>query len=184
MSKIRRTLFGVIAIFLIFICYSLYASQTPNLNNDVVGADYEISTDYQFKTNRYTQQETDNRIANNEFIAMANFRYLGENTTSNLALYVDETDLSFVVADLTTNYLWSSKPDLSYLEDPNSALHEADDIGITPFGFRRINSPLVVSYYVGNLKRDEGLFDSLGSSFTYEELSGSKVGFRQNYCDI
>jgi hypothetical protein len=176
-SKIRRTLFGVIAIFLIFICYSLYASQTPNLNNDVVGADYEISTDYQFKTNRYTQQETDNRIANNEFIAMANFRYLGENTTSNLALYVDETDLSFVVADLTTNYLWSSKPDLSYLEDPNSALHEADDIGITPFGFRRINSPLVVSYYVGNLKRDEGLFDSLGSSFTYEELSGSKVGF-------
>ncbi len=177
MLKLKRVVlllfvFGGIVLF----SYSFLQATPPNLTFDYSGGD-ELSTNYQFKTNKYTQQETDMRVAVNEFIDESEYLYLGHNMKNNLKLYVNQDDLSFLVLDQNTNYIWSSKVDTKYLQDPNSPLHEDGDIGASLFMLRRVKSPLVVSYFIGDSKRDEGLFDSAGSSFTYQELNGDEIGF-------
>ncbi|MGI6782541.1 MAG: DUF5696 domain-containing protein [Acholeplasmataceae bacterium] len=127
-------------------------------------------------SNRYTQQEDDLRIAQNDYIDLIDYQKLG--TINNLELYVKQDDLSFRVVNLDTGYLWGSNFNFDYL-DETSPLADEGDLGANE-GWKKIfNSPAAVSYYHKTNLREEYLYSNHLSRKTFTNITtNNKVGFR------
>lgn len=169
----------VIALLMVFTLSVVVFAEGNNENNDVVNNTSTTPQDFQFLSNQYTQAESDNRVAVNEFIDDTNYEIIGTNNVSNLTILVNKNDLGFIITNNDTGYQWSSQIDSSYLLDENSPLHDEGDLGANNFLIKRMKSPVVITYFVGELRREEGLFDSAGSSFTNIEIinSNNQYGF-------
>ncbi|WP_162140135.1 DUF5696 domain-containing protein [Haploplasma axanthum] len=180
MFKTKKFIISFIIIGITLLTLPFVFGDEKEVVNDKVEYDEIISDDYQFKSNKYTQGEEDNRTAVNDFgILDDTYKLLGKNELNNVSLHYNKDDLSFVVVDHNSGYIWNSKIDASYLEDENSPLNDEGDIGANNLLRRRMKSPVIVSYYIGTLKRDEGLFDGTAKTFTVQEMNG-KIGFEAN----
>lgn len=179
MFKNKKIIISIFIIVLSFITYPLIFSKEEVTKKDLISYDNQLFGDYEFESNKYTSMENDFRVAVNEFATTDGYKLLGKNDKNNISLFYNKEDLSFVIYDHNTNYLWNSKIDTSYMDDTNSPLNEEGDIGANNLLRKRMKSPLVVSYYIGNLKREEGLFDANNKTFTVLELN-DKIGFEAN----
>lgn len=178
MQVIKKTFISILVLIGSLIVLPLVFAK-DELVPDVVNNESSIPTNYQFLSNKYTQQEEDLRTAINEFIPVDGYNILGTNNDSNLSLSINSNDLSIVVNDLNASYYWSSIIDTSYLLDEDSNLHDEGDLGASNFLIGRMKSPVIISYFVGELRREEGLFDSPASSFSKPVIinENNKVGF-------
>ena len=123
MSTVKKI---IIALILVLTAGIVVLAKDNNTVHDGVNTSSTIPLDFQFLSNKYTQMETDNRIAENEFINDTNYELIG--THNNLSLLYNKDDLGIIVVDNNTGYLWSSQIDSSYLFDEESSLHDEVDL--------------------------------------------------------
>lgn len=127
-------------------------------------------------SNKYTQIEDDLREASNDFISLNNYLFIGE--TDDLVFYLKEEDLSFRIVNKETNYMWGSSFEFDYLEE-DSPLHDDGDMGANLSWQQKFSSPIIISYYQQVNLREEHLFSSSSSIFSYETIKeDKKVGFK------
>ena len=178
MQVVKKTFLSLILLLLTSIIILPIVFGEEN-SHDIVNNNSSIPTDYQFLSNKYTQQELDDRTAINEFIPTDGYNMLGTNNNSNLSLSINNSNLSIIVNDQNAGYYWSSIIYTNYLLEEDSNLHDEGDLGASNFLIGRMKSPVIISYFVGELRREEGLFDSAGSSFTKPEIinENNKIGF-------
>lgn len=177
MFKNKKTIILLTMIITSIMIYPLIFGKT--IIKDEVSYNSTAPDLYQFESNKYTQIEDDYEEAINEFINEEEYKYIGTNDKNNLSIYLNEEDLSFIIKNLETNYIWSSKIDTSYIFDEDSPLHDEGDIGFNNFQLKRMKSPIVISYFINEIKREEGLFDQTASSFTKPNIinSNNEYGF-------
>ncbi|MDY0276675.1 MAG: DUF5696 domain-containing protein [Acholeplasma sp.] len=179
MAKTKKIMLLILVVGIIMFSAEVVLGLPLASKEDVISDDTIIPTDYEFLSNRYTQEETDARLAVNEFVDLS--IYSNTVVKNDIKMYYSKDDLSFVIEK--NGYYWSSKIDTSYLADENSPLNEDGDLGASNFLQKRMKSPVIVSYYVNDeLKKDEGVFDSGGTIFTTVDLKegNEKIGFEAN----
>jgi len=149
-----------------------YGHHDPVLINSIAPSSSSLSS------NRYTQPETAAApVVDNPFVTLDGYTSLGTQPGSNLEFYVKASDLSFRVKDLATGYVWGSSVRTDYF-NPASPLYDAGDMGINAFWRNKLNSPLLINYFQGTLIKEENLFESIFSHFTYRELAeAGRTGF-------
>lgn len=131
-------------------------------------------------SNRYTQMESDLRVAQNPYVTITDdFDKLAENDT--FALYVNMAELSLRIIDRRTGYVWGSNFFMDYdqLDDEGELLYpdlyDEGDRGFRSQAWRnRVRSPVFIGYYTSvdtNPQfREESLFLSPLSSMTVTVL--------------
>ena len=129
-------------------------------------------------SNRYTQLEQDEPvIEQNLFADLIDYEWVG--TFDPLSLYVRRDNLMFRVVDERSGYLWASSMNYDYFLDEDSPLADEGDYGLNGFWQNKLNSPVLVNYYAGVNVREENLFESVRSSFTYTAINNvNEQGFK------
>lgn len=155
-----------------FLSAAAYEHHDPVLINSIAPSSSSLSS------NRYTQMETPAApVVENPFVTLDGYTALGTQAGSNLELYVKASDLSFRVKDLATGYVWGSSVRTDYF-DVASPLYDVGDMGINAYWRNKLNSPLLINYFQGTLIKEENLFESVFSHFTYREMAvAGQTGF-------
>ncbi|MCK9428190.1 MAG: DUF5696 domain-containing protein [Acholeplasmataceae bacterium] len=170
MRAFKLTITLVLSLFLI-----VPFSNTQN-NYDLVVREAIAPKESSLTSSKYTQVETDLRVATNPFIDTLDYHLVG--SLGDLSFYFKEEDLSFRIKDNKSDYLWGSSFNFDYL-DENSPLHDEGDFGANESWKKRFSSPLIINYYQETNLRDEHLFSNGLSDFESELIvAADKVGFQ------
>jgi hypothetical protein len=169
-----------LAFFMSLFIYNYALGLEKEIINDIVLNTSNPPSVSSLESNRYTKQEDDYGIVVNEYVTKNGYQLLGSNQNSDLEFYFRSSDLSFIVEDLRSGYLWGSTFNPMYFS-PDSPLYDEGDFGNNII-FRNIfKSPIIINYYTGTVLREEAFFENAGSRFTYELINeDNKIGYTAN----
>lgn len=177
MTIIKKTIYLLLSLTLFCVISTfVFADELPEHNQSTTAYQVPPSTS-SLLSNRYTQEET-YELATNPYVTLDGYTYIGNNDDSNIELYIDETDLSFRVIDLETNYIWGSSFNYDYF-DPENPLYDEGDVGSNLTWQNKFNSAVILNYYVGTNLKEETMNPST-SDFTFEPLSDGRIGFKSH----
>lgn len=166
MRQVKRILFIIIVSISLTISALMIFSKSPVIS-DVVNKTSVAPSKSSLSSNRYTQLETEVTGTINPLADIDGYTLIGSNLVSNLALYVNEADLSIRVVDLETNFVFGSSVNVS-----------EDDDELNQTWQKRVISPVFVQYYTSSNLQEEYLFQNPGSKFTYSEYNElGRTGF-------
>lgn len=164
-------------ITMLFLSFFLIVPFSSYQNNyDLVVREAIAPKESSLTSGKYTQVETDLRVAANPFVDTIDYEFVG--SLGRLSFYFKAEDLSFRIEDNETGYLWGSSFNFDYLNE-DSQLYDEGDLGANESWKKRFRSPLIINYYQETNLRDEHLFASDLSSFESKLIeTGDKIGFQ------
>jgi hypothetical protein len=179
-AKKRLFTLIVLVFFMSMLIYNYALGLEKAVINDIVLNASNPPSVSSLESNRYTKEEIDYGIVVNEYVTKNGYQLLGANQNSHLEFYFRSSDLSFIVEDLRSGYLWGSTFNPMYF-NPESPLYDAGDFGNNLI-FRNIfKSPIIINYFTGTVLREEAFFENAGSRFTYELINEpNKIGYTAN----
>lgn len=161
----------------IVLCAMPTMAINATLEPDPVASVSQAPTRSSLLSNRYTQEETDATVVDqNVFADLVDYQHFG--TVGDLALYVKPSRLMFRVVDLRSNYLWASSMNYDYFLEDDSPLADPGDVGLNPFWRNKLDSPFILNYFSGVNIREENLFENAGSAWNFTGIvQPNRIGF-------